>query len=608
MGFKARESIKLLQPVLDLAAGSLGQLGLADAASAVAGTMRAFRLETGKATEVTDKLLRITQLTNFQAKDFGSGLSKAAGEAGQFGQTINDTLILMGLLRNMNLNASVSSTAVRNAIRRLAGDARVRNLVESKGVQVYDKLTGKMRPVLDILADLDSKTKNLARSEKDLLSAKIFGARGIFAAGAFEGARFTKVLANGNQVVLKGMDAIRAYRAELEKSAGTAKRFREALLGTFEGQKKLLTGIIQTAGVLAGEPFVAVLKPFVRLVVQLSNTLLKAFQKIPAPVKKFLAALVVAFSTFAAFATAVIAAKLAIAGIGIAFAALNITFIGLLGTVAILAAAFTGLIAIGAAIFAAFKTNFGGITDAFMRVKAAVIGVFAVMKAWKDGTSTLSKEMAKDLEKAGVLDFTIRLGGFLGRVKQAFIDLWNFAKFVAEPLADSLRPLGIALKNLIVVLFQAGKRIFEALFGPIEAMKGTRKDISSFFVVIKKGLDLIAKAARFAAKVINFIATVIKTVIQPGFFTVVFNKVASILKKIWAFLRPIVAILVNAAIKLLPAISVLFGAIWEIIKSIGLAIGAIAVGLFKGLDAMTGDGFLSVIQAIANVFVFIARS
>ena len=77
-GQTAAQATRTLVPVLDLAAGSLGQLGVAGAAEAVVGTLNAYGSSADEAAGVTDKLLRITQLTNFQTRDFEAGISKAA--------------------------------------------------------------------------------------------------------------------------------------------------------------------------------------------------------------------------------------------------------------------------------------------------------------------------------------------------------------------------------------------------------------------------------------------------------------------------------------------------------------------------------------------------
>lgn len=607
MGFKARESISLLQPVLDLAAGSGGQLGLADASTAVAGTLRAFRMETGKAVEVTDKLLRITQMTNFQARDFGTGLSKAAGEAGQFGQTLDDTLILMGLLRNQNLNASVSSTAVRNAIRRLAGDARVRNMVEAQGISIYSKATGKMRPVLDIIADMSDKTRNMTRAQKDLFDAKVFGARGIFAAGAFEGATFTRMLADGTKQVLKGRDAIKAYRAELAKSAGVAKQYREALLNTFEGQKKLLRGIIQTAAVLAGEPLVKVLRPIVELLVNFANVAVATFRRIPAPVKQVLSTILVSVVAFGMFATGVVAAKIIIASFGFAMAAAGVTILSVVASIGLLAAAFAGIIATAVAVYYAFETNFAGVTDLFNSMIKAVKGTWAVMQSWKDGTSTISKDMAKDLQKAGVLDFAIRLGGWFGRLKDMAISFWDTMSKSGNAVMTVLSPLAISVKNLFNALAYAATRVFESIFGPFDKLSGAKGGITgtfgAIFTYIIKGISFVGGVI---GNVLDFISGLIYKVFAPGFVVGVFQKVWGVLKQIWGVVEPILATFIQIAINILPAVFTVLSGVWDVFMGVVRVVGAFVVGLLGGLDLLAGGGgILPVIQMIANVFTVV---
>ena len=113
-GRTADQAMAELGPSLDLAAG--GMITVSAASQAVVGTLNAFGGAAGSATSVTDRLLRITQLTNFQARDFGVGLSVAASSAGQFNTSLNDTLITLGQLRNRNVSASRASTAFGEAM------------------------------------------------------------------------------------------------------------------------------------------------------------------------------------------------------------------------------------------------------------------------------------------------------------------------------------------------------------------------------------------------------------------------------------------------------------------------------------------------------------
>ena len=98
-GQTAEQATRTLVPVLDLAAGSLGQLGVAQAAEAVVGTLNAYGLSADQAASVTDRLLRITQLTNFQTRDFEAGLAKAAaagGAAAGAGANDDQVVVLFG--------------------------------------------------------------------------------------------------------------------------------------------------------------------------------------------------------------------------------------------------------------------------------------------------------------------------------------------------------------------------------------------------------------------------------------------------------------------------------------------------------------------------------
>ncbi len=274
--------------MLDLAAGSLGQLGVAQAAEAVVGTLNAYGLAADKAAGVTDKLLRITQLTNFQTRDFEAGLSKAAATGAVFSQNLDDVLITMGLLRNRNIDASSSATAFRESVRRVGAESRAQQAITSAGVKVFDDQSGRMRSIVDIMSDFAQATSTMSDEERNRRVVTAFGARGLLAFNAVLNASFT-TMRDGQQVTLRGAEAIAALRDQMTDAGGTAARFREQLLDTFEGQKTLLKGTLQTFAVVLGEPFAAVFKPIVRAVVDTLNAILRAFQSVPAPIKRIFA-------------------------------------------------------------------------------------------------------------------------------------------------------------------------------------------------------------------------------------------------------------------------------------------------------------------------------
>ena len=220
-GQTAEQATRTLIPVLDLAAGSLGQLGVASAAEAVVGTLNAYGLAADQAASVTDRLLRITQLTNFQTRDFEAGLAKAAASGAVFNQSLDDVLIGMGLLRNRNIDASSSATALREATRRVGSDQRAQQAVTSAGIQVFDQSTGRMRSMIDIMSEFADRTRSMSEEERNRRVVTAFGARGLLAFNAVMNASFT-TMRDGSEVTLRGAEAIAALRHEMGTAEGRA--------------------------------------------------------------------------------------------------------------------------------------------------------------------------------------------------------------------------------------------------------------------------------------------------------------------------------------------------------------------------------------------------
>lgn len=588
-GFKASESMKILNPVLDLATGSLGQLGLAQAANVVGGTLRAYSKDASDAANVTDKLLRITQLTNFQAKDMTNAFAKAAGSMGGFGQTLDDTLVLMGLLRNMNLNASVSATAVRNAVRRISGDQRVQNLLTSKGIKIMDSQTGKLRSVVDIIGDLIDKTSSLNAAERGVIATRVFGARGIFAQTAAMKAAFT-VIRDGRKVTLRGREAITFLRKELGKSGGAAEEFRKKLLSTFEGQKTLLQGVVQSLAVVAGAPFAMIFRPFVAITVQLLTDFVKLLRKIPAPLKKLIAGMIVLGSAFTVLATTIITVKLVVAGMSLAMAALNLTLLGVLATTALVTVAFGVFVAAIGLAAVAFRTNFKGIRTFFDRTKLAIKGVMVVVKNWKDGTSEIPGALADSLRKSGVLDIAIKLGGFLGRMIQFVKDTVAVFRSNLPTILVTFEPIIDALVALVKTAFGVVRALFVAIFGPkfqIQ-LRGTRKEIGGVVAFVVKFLVTLGEATKIVAAGIMFLIKILKVATSPQFFRnigqqakKVFSTIVSVVLIVWNVLKSIAKVV-------MPVILVVWDAVKTAVVGVWDAVVAIVRGLLGGMEGLSG--------------------
>ncbi len=527
-GQTAAEATKTLIPVLDLAAGSLGQLGVAGAAEAVVGTLKSYGKGVEEAVDVTDKLLRITQLSNFQARDFGAGLAKAAAFGAKFNQTFEDTLITLGLLRNANIDASSAATAFREATRRLGSDQRAQGAITKLGIDVFDRQTRQMRPLLDIIKDFADATANLGDKERLAAAARAFGARGLLAFGAVADATFTKVLPNGTTQVLKGAEAISELRKQMANAAGTAAEFREKLLDTFKGQQTLLRGSISTFAVVFGKPFAQALKPVVSLVIAVLNAFTKTIQAMPEPIKKLLVTVFLLASAATAAAGAFLAWK---AGAILAAAAMKVFGGALAGVAAVAGPVFLAILvlaAAGALLRAAWEADFGGLATVVTRFFSRIKLVFTALGQLIT-TGELSGKVLKEFQvaDAGLQNFITSAFTAFARL-QAFFS--GFATELREALGPTISMLGEAFGGLFSAI---GELLVQFGFADSK-VAGTQEGFETFGRIIGAiaggivtviGVFLTTWVSTFTG-----IIKVIKTVIEfanfmKEVFTVVFGAI-----------------------------------------------------------------------------------
>jgi len=574
-GQMATEATKTLIPVLDLAAGSLGQLGVAEAAEAVVGTLNAYGMEADRAAEVTDKLLRVTQLTNFQARDFEAGLAKAAATGGIYEQSLNDVLITLGMMRNRNIDASSAATNYREALRRVGSDAGAQNAIMEAGVDVFDKQTGKMREIVDVMLDFDNKTKDMTASQRNMLINQAFGARGMLAFAAVQKSMFT-TMEDGEKVVYRGADAIDKLREQMANAKGTAKEFREALLDTYKGQKTLLAGTLDTIMIAFGEPLAKLLKPVVSFIIDSANNLLKAFESLPMPVKKFLTGIAGVGGTL----LTVVGGFIVLIGVMRIF---GVTLFGLISSVGafvgimipltlLVAGLGVGFVAASKAMRKETKNNESTWEMMARKIKWAYQGVVQILK-----NGELSAAFTKQLEsmnETGVLKFLRGFEAFTERMKHFWDGLvMGFEIGVAQlgPNIQRLKdefggifdlfsddPTGETMEKWVDNGISAGETL-ASLGGVV---------IDMFTNIVKWGKE-VSKSMR------GMTATGITASIKEAVDN--FNDLIYVLKKVWAFFRMIGR-----------AVSGIFNAI----QTVGAAIGEGLGFLVSGADPNDKSGFI----------------
>ncbi|MGB0890236.1 MAG: phage tail tape measure protein, partial [Solirubrobacterales bacterium] len=444
-GLTAQESIEALDGALDLAAG--GQITIAQASSTTASALKVFGLEADKAGVAADKLLKISNVTALQAKDLELALGTVGRGASLAKQSIDEMLPSIGLVKNTGVDASVAASSVSSALIFMSKNAKK---FDEIGVSVTDA-QGKIRPFMDIVLDTQKAMEGMSNeAEKTALATKLFGRFGVTAFSAI-GTQTANGIRKPTGEIVKGAEAVDFLRKSMEGAAGTASKFREALLDTLPGQIILLKGSIQTLAITLGQPLAEALKPVVLEIKDAINSIITAVQSMPAPMKKALGIGLLFASVAITLGGALLflGATIALAAPGLA--AFGAAISGAALPIAGLVAAILGAAAVVAVLRKAFNENIGGFADTvgpmIERTKLFFKGLFQFIQ---DGF--FSGETAKKLnqpENVGVLKFLVtliqighRAARFVEGLKHGFDTFMASAGPTFEELGSALRRLG----------------------------------------------------------------------------------------------------------------------------------------------------------------------
>lgn len=118
LGFSESEIKKSSKAVLDL--GQATDTGLGESAKIAGSALRAFNLDASEMERVVSVLAVSTTKSALSMSDFANGLSTVAPVANAFGFSIEDTVALLGKLKDAGFDASSSATATRNILLNLA--------------------------------------------------------------------------------------------------------------------------------------------------------------------------------------------------------------------------------------------------------------------------------------------------------------------------------------------------------------------------------------------------------------------------------------------------------------------------------------------------------
>lgn len=454
-GFTAAESTFALGGALDFAAG--GSIGVAQGAATMAASLRVFGLEAGKATYAADRLLKISNLTAIQAHELELMIGTVSRGASAARQSLDEMLASMGLVKNTGVDASVAASSVSSALQFIAKN---QDDFKALGVEVSDA-TGEFRPFLDIVMDTEAALNKKFSKTADKVSKglELFGRFGVAAFQAITTQVKSGVLDTEGNLHKMG-DAVAYLRKEMKEADGTAQKFKERLLDTFEGQKTLLEGIWQTLGVVSGEAFAMGFRPVIEVISTVITKIIEVIQKIPAPIKRGIGIFFVLTASLVAVAGAVLAAVAA-------FALIKVAVVAFAGPLIAAATAIGGVVAAGLVLAGLFKVlrmafdqNIGRFGDRMRSIYDKVKLFFDAIGQLTSGDGKLRGDVLKKLvdpANAGVLTMVQRFQQLKFRIEQFFVGLKEGFQLIMETAGPTFDALGEAFTELAAALGFSGK-------------------------------------------------------------------------------------------------------------------------------------------------------
>lgn len=173
-GYSAEQACTALPTVLNLA--SSGGMELAAASDMITDSMSALGIEATQTnlTEFGDKLAKTAQKSNTSVAELGEAVLTVGGTAKTLAGGTTELNTLLGVIADNGVKGAEGGTALRNIMLSLqAPTDTAAKKMKSLGLEVYDA-EGKMRPMNNILNDLNDSMGSMTDQQKQDVISTIF--------------------------------------------------------------------------------------------------------------------------------------------------------------------------------------------------------------------------------------------------------------------------------------------------------------------------------------------------------------------------------------------------------------------------------------------------
>lgn len=231
-GYSATESIEALPKVLNLAAA--GGMELAYASDLLTDSMAVMGLGIDSMDNFSDQLAMAASKANTSVAQLGEAVLVAGGQAKLCGMDVAEMNTALGILADKGIKGSEGGTALRNALKNLyTPTSTAEKQLKALGIATADA-DGNLRPMQDVLIDLNNALSTMTEDEKTKAMDQIFDTRTIAAATALLddcGVRW---------------DELEGY---LRSCDGAAEQMAKTMNDNLQGKLKLVASAAESCGI-----------------------------------------------------------------------------------------------------------------------------------------------------------------------------------------------------------------------------------------------------------------------------------------------------------------------------------------------------------------------
>lgn len=256
-GFNTNQIIASMPGLLDMAKAGVIDLGRASDISS--NILSAFGISANEMGRVADTLTMAFTTSNTTLESLGYTMKYVGPIARGAGMSLEEAAAMAGLLGNVGIQGEMAGTQLRAMINRLSAPVGpAQKKLEELGITVKDS-TGNLRPMIELLAEMEKKTANMGNADRLGAFKTIFGEEAV--SGLSE------------LVNQAGKGGISKYLDIVKKSAGKASEVAKIQMSGVKGTIDELSSAAEGLSITFANLFLPAIKSIANGMKSLTNTL-----------------------------------------------------------------------------------------------------------------------------------------------------------------------------------------------------------------------------------------------------------------------------------------------------------------------------------------------